>query len=255
VGAFSGSRACGHASAIMSSSASVTGSRLRCARQMNCSVVTGRASPQMQTSPAAASDCARSSRSSARPSPAVTSERIVVSLSASMTVAGGERRADDAVLPRDRRDDPERELAERRARDLGVRQITVIERRVELVVPDLFERDAGELVAQLDLEQRIALDGAREKMGKPHELGIRHRSESHATRHLSRELAGLRAHRVDRGDHRVNDRQQSPASGRQRHPARQPLEQRNPQLVLERADLRGECGLAHVQFLRGAGQV
>ena len=70
----------------------------------------------------------------------------------------------DAVLPRDRRDDAIRDVAQRHRGHLRMREAAVVERRVQLAVAHLGERVARHLVVQLDLDQRITLDREAEEI-------------------------------------------------------------------------------------------
>lgn len=122
-------------------------------------------------------------------------------------------------------------------------------------VANLVERLPRDLVLQHDLEQRMALDGARQELRQPHEIGIGNRADLH----LAGELAfdGMRgiAQALRRRQHALCVRQQLATRRRQRHARGRALEQRHTELVLDGLDLCRQGWLADVELVGGAGEM
>ena len=85
--------------------------------------------------------------------------------------------------------------------------------------------------------------------------GIGHRAHAHAADHLALDRARAAAQRLRGIEDLLGGGQELAARGRQHHAARDALEQRDAELVLERLDLRAHRGLADVQPLGGARQM
>ena len=134
-------------------------------------------------------------------------------------------------------------------------ETAIIEAGIERAVADFGERGTRDLVVQLDLDQRVAIECLRKKVAETEELRIGERADPRSTGRFAGECLGMARKRTGGSDDRRRFRQQLLAGGGQRHAAWCPLEQRDAQLVLERFDLRRERGLTDMQLLGRAGQM
>ena len=136
-----------------------------------------------------------------------------------------------------------------------MREIAVVEARVERAVADLLERRARHLVVQLDLEQRKARGRLGQEIGETDELGIGERADADMAGDRAFHRAGLAVQRGGVGEDLGRLREQPLAGRRERHPGRAAFEQLHAELVLERLDLGAQRGLAQVQPLGGPGEM
>src|SRR5213592_4837162 len=104
----------------------------------------------------------------------------------------------DTVPPCGRRDDSVRDRAERNGFDGGVNEVAVIEARVELVVADLRECRARHFVAQLDLDERIAVERLGEEVAETQEARIGERADSRPARGFAGKRFGVTGERPGR---------------------------------------------------------
>jgi hypothetical protein len=87
-------------------------------------------------------------------------------------------------------------------------QGAVVEARVELAVPDLRKGGSGDLVAQLEVKERVALDRARQQVAETQRLRVGERADPHVCRHLPLERTGATLQVRRRPDHAERHRQQ-----------------------------------------------
>jgi hypothetical protein len=107
----------------------------------------------------------------------------------------------------------------------------------------------------LDLEQRVFDERVSEKFADAHEFRIRHGADARAADDLALGWRGHGCAAIAPPPRPCAPRQQPAARGCEDHAARNALEQRNPELVLERLDLRAHRRLADVQSFSCAGQM
>ena len=88
----------------------------------------------------------------------------------------------DAIGPRRWRGDAVGKLAQRNARHLGIRHVAVIEARLQRSVTHALQGHAGDLVLEIDLEQRIAFERGRHELAEADECRVGKRADARLAR-------------------------------------------------------------------------
>ena len=100
---------------------------------------------------------------------------------------------------------------------------------------------------QLDIDQRVALDGASQEIAEAQRVRIKYRAQAQPTGgaplHVLRRLLEL----LDRRQDALGLAEQRPAAWREGHPARRTLEQADAQSLFQRLELTGERGLRQME--------
>ena len=157
-----------------------------------------------------------------------------------------------------RREQGDERLVEQRV-DLdvgaGVEPVDRQEGHVERVAVQALEHDLARLLAHDEVDVRMALVEGGEQRREVEAAGRAHRPDHHAAGAQPGQLGQLLPRRVDLGERAARALGQQLAGGRQRDVPRRPVDEREPDLVLEPLDLLRERRLGDVEPRRGAREV
>src|SRR5262249_40348665 len=123
---------------------------------------------------------------------------------------------------------------------LGVGEAAIEEARVQLSTPHTRQRRAGKHLVQLDLDQGIALDRARQEVAHAQRRRVEHRSDAQMSRESALEVLGVLLELLNPGEDALRVGEQRAPARRESHAARRALEKAHSERLLERLELAGE---------------